>query len=42
MHVGLLSGQVLSHFGEDWLAGSHGSGDITSRMNVSVKWFLDE
>ena len=25
-HVGLLSGQVFSPFGEDWLAGSHGSG----------------
>ena len=25
MHVGLLSGQVLSPFGELWLAGSHGA-----------------
>jgi len=24
MRVGLLSGQVFSHFGEVWLAGSHG------------------
>jgi len=33
--VGLLSGQVFSPFGEDWLAGSHGGG-ITSGMNVPV------
>jgi len=33
MHVGLLSGQVFSPFGEDWLAGSHGGGGITSRMS---------
>ena len=25
MHVGLLSGQVFSPFGEDWLAGSYGA-----------------
>ena len=25
MRVGLLSGQVFSPFGEDWLAGSHGA-----------------
>ena len=31
MRVGLLSGQVFSPFGEDWLAGSHGGGGITSR-----------
>jgi len=30
MRVGLLSGQVFSPFGEDWLAGSHGGGGITS------------
>jgi len=30
MHVDLLSGQVLSHFGELWLAGSH-NGGITFR-----------
>ena len=30
MRVGLLSGQVFSPFGEDWLAGSH-RGGITSR-----------
>ena len=28
--VGLLSGQVFSSFGEDWLARSHGGGGITS------------
>jgi len=27
MHVGLLSGQVFSPFGELWLAGSHGGGE---------------
>ena len=27
--VGLLSGQVFSRFGEDWLAGSHGGGGIS-------------
>jgi len=32
MHVRLLSGQVFSHFGELWLAGSHGGG-ITSGMS---------
>jgi len=31
MRVRLLSGQVFSHFGELWLAGSH-SGGITSGM----------
>jgi len=35
MHVGLLSGEVLSPFGEKWLAESH-RGGITSRMNVSA------
>jgi len=29
--VSLLSGQVFSPFGEDWFAGSHGGGGITSR-----------
>ena len=29
VRLGLLSGQVFSHFGEIWLAGSHGGG-ITS------------
>ena len=33
MRVGLLSGQVFSTFGEDWLAGSHGGGGITSGMS---------
>jgi len=32
MRVRLLSGQVFSHFGELWFAGSHG-GDITSGMS---------
>jgi len=32
MRVRLLSGQVFSHFGELWLAWSHGGG-ITSRMS---------
>jgi len=32
MHVGLLSGQAFSHFGELWLAWSHGGG-ITSGMS---------
>ena len=31
MRVRLVSGQVFPHFGEVWLAGSHGGG-ITSRM----------
>jgi len=35
IHVGLLSGQVFSPFGEHWLAGSHGGGGITSGMNGS-------
>jgi len=35
MHVGLLSRHVFSPFGEYWLAGSHGGGDITSGMNGS-------
>ena len=35
MRVGLLSGEVFSPFGELWLAGSHGGGSITSRMNGS-------
>jgi len=32
--VGLLSGQVISPFGENWLAGSHGGGGITSGINI--------
>ena len=32
MHVGLLSGQVFSPLGEDWLAGSHRGGGITSHI----------
>jgi len=34
MHVGLLSRQVFSPFGEDWLTGSQGGGGITSGMNI--------
>jgi len=34
-HIGLLSGQVFSPFGEDWLAGSHGGG-ISSGMNIGI------
>jgi len=34
MHVGLLSGQVFSPFGEHRVAGSHGGGGITSGINV--------
>jgi len=38
MRVWLLSGQVFSHFGELWLAWSHGGG-ITSRMsNAGTKY----
>jgi len=33
--VGLLSGQVFSHFGEFWLAESHGGG-ITSAMSIRI------
>ena len=33
--AGLLSGQVFSHFGEFWLAGSHGGG-------ISLRYFRDE
>ena len=35
MHVGLVSRQVFSPFGELWLAGNHGSSGITSGMNGS-------
>jgi len=35
MRGGLLSGQVFSPFGEYWLAGTHGGGDISSGMNGS-------
>jgi len=35
MHVGLLSGQVFSPFGEDWLVGSHGGG-ISSGMKIGI------
>jgi len=41
-HVGLLSGQVFSPFGEHWLAGSHGGGGITSRMNAPMKSYSQE
>jgi len=33
--VGLLSGQVFSHIGELWLAGSYGGG-ISSWMNIGI------
>jgi len=32
--VGLLSGQVFSPFGKDWLAGSYGGGGISRRPGV--------
>jgi len=34
VHVGLLSGQVFSPFGEHWLAGSHGGGGMSHRPGV--------
>jgi len=37
MRVRLLSGQAFSHFGELWLAWSHGGG-ITSRMYALMHW----
>jgi len=37
MHVQLLSGMSFSHFGELWLAWSHGGG-ITSGMYASTHW----
>jgi len=40
MHVGLLSGQVFSPFGEDWLAGSHGGGSISRRPGVDRRMLL--
>jgi len=36
--VGLLSGQVFSPFGEDWLAGSHGDSGITSDQGLRCTW----
>jgi len=36
VHVGLLSGQVFSPFGEDWLAGSHGGSGGLSRRRPGV------
>jgi len=38
MHVGLLSGQVFSPFGELWLAGSHGGGNLSE--SASRKWHM--
>jgi len=35
MHVGVLSRQIFSPFGEYWLEGSHRGGGITSGMNGS-------
>jgi len=40
MRVGLLSGQVFSPFGEDWLAGSHGGGGISRRPGVDRRMLL--
>ena len=40
--VGLLSVQIFSPFGELWLAGSQGSGGITSQMNVAIKYYSDD
>jgi len=40
MHVGLLSGQVFSPFGEDWLAGSYGDGGISRRPEVDRRMLL--
>jgi len=37
MHVRLLCGQVFSHLGELWLAGSH-NGGITSGMYAATNW----
>jgi len=37
MRVRLLSGQVFSHFGELWLAKSHG-GSISSGMYAATNW----
>jgi len=42
MHVGLVSGQVFSPFGKHWLAGSHGGGGITSRMNAPMTLCSDD
>jgi len=38
IRVGLLSGQVFSPFGEDWLAGSHGGGGISRRPGVDRRF----
>jgi len=40
MGVGLLSGQLFSPFGEDWLAGSHGGGGISRRPGVDRRMLL--
>jgi len=45
MHVGLLSGQVFSPLGEDWLAGSHRGGGITSHImrccyEILFRWVM--
>jgi len=43
MHVGLLSGQVFSPFGEDWLAGSHeGGGSSDDRCPPPMKHYSDD
>jgi len=49
MSVGLLSGQVFSPFGEDWLVGSHGGGGISragrlrrvGSVSQLPRWSLD-
>jgi len=36
MRVGLLSGQVFSHFGELWHAGSHGGGITSGTRYIEI------
>ena len=40
MRVGLLSGQVISPFGEHWLMGSHGGSGISHRPGVDRRMLL--
>ena len=43
VRVGLLSGQVFSPFGEDWLPGSHGSGgNLDDRCPLPMKDYSDD
>jgi len=37
VHVGILSGQIFSPFGEFWLAGSHGGDGITSGCAIRTR-----